>query len=295
MTTNEGTTMTDEKTTTMTTEHEQISMTIWQLLNRLEDVAGNDLATPGHAATAQTLASALESLVTARAMLGEEPADDAEVGWAEFAAEKDGRITELEVRLLAFARMVAVRTKHGPRGSGAPGDCDDPCVKCEAVRIVDPSGSTGGAEEAPEPDDDQLTTLRRWIVERDARIRELEEAGEDLQDRIAQLVRDRDAAIDESKSRLLRAERLVAERIKELEIGNERRSFDLERRDAAIERLERESNELTVRLQLARSEPRFPGLTQEQAGMLRVAVRGWGGPDAPRLLEAIDANTAGAR
>lgn len=40
-------------------------------------------------------------------------------------------------RLRAFARDVIVKTKHGPRQSGAPGACDSDCVKCQAEKILE--------------------------------------------------------------------------------------------------------------------------------------------------------------
>jgi predicted RNase H-like nuclease (RuvC/YqgF family) len=77
----------------------------------------------------------------------------------------------------------------------------------------------------------------------------------------------------------------------------------IEERDARIreledriEQLERESNDLTVRLQLARSEPRRPGLTQEQAKLLKRTVHNTlTGEVCDGAIVAIDANTAGAR
>lgn len=37
-----------------------------------------------------------------------------------------------QIEPVSFARWVASRTKHGPGGSGFPGDCDRDCVKCRA-------------------------------------------------------------------------------------------------------------------------------------------------------------------
>lgn len=42
--------------------------------------------------------------------------------------------------LYLFARHVELHSKHGPRGTGADGPCDDWCLKCEANRILAATG-----------------------------------------------------------------------------------------------------------------------------------------------------------
>jgi septal ring factor EnvC (AmiA/AmiB activator) len=198
--------MRNEERTTMTDEKTRMTKLIGKMLATMEEPP--PFMQP---AELSATAAALESLVTARALLGEGPATLTDV--------VDAAAARFDARPLHRASIEA------------------------------------RAELAEESD--QLTTLRRWIVDRDARIGE-------LRNQLGQ-------------ANAARAERDA--RIRQLE--------------DRIEQLERDSNELTVRLQLAQSGPMCPGLTQEQARILRCAVVEYQAKDEDDLLAAIDANTIG--
>lgn len=64
-------------------------------------------------------------------------------------------IGESRLELLEkFLKTVPSRTKHGPRGSGEIGPCDEGCVKCEAEKLLTP----------PPPTEDEPKMFAVWCT-----------------------------------------------------------------------------------------------------------------------------------